>query len=75
MFVDLCHVGNRSYIRLRNLPPDSVIKHTLVEAGIIIGIDGPHHNAFKIRPPMPFDDDNAKELVTALDQALACIQS
>jgi 4-aminobutyrate aminotransferase-like enzyme len=53
----------------------SEIADVLVEAGILIGIDRPHHKVLKIRPPMPFDDDNAKELVTALDQALECIQS
>ncbi len=29
MFVDLCHVGNRSYVRPRNIPVDSVIKRNL----------------------------------------------
>ena len=31
VFVDLCHVGNRSYVRPRNIPVDSVIKRNLVE--------------------------------------------
>jgi len=30
VFVDLCHVGNRSYVRPRNIPVDSVIKRNLV---------------------------------------------
>jgi 4-aminobutyrate aminotransferase-like enzyme/Ser/Thr protein kinase RdoA (MazF antagonist) len=43
----------------------------LRELGILIGTDGPRHNVLKIRPPMPFNDENADSLVAALDQALA----
>jgi len=53
----------------------SAIADALAEAGILIGIDGPHHNVLKIRPPMPFDDDNTTELVNALDQVLERIQT
>jgi 4-aminobutyrate aminotransferase-like enzyme len=41
------------------------------EGGILLGTDGPHHNVLKIRPPMPFTDINADELIAALDLALA----
>jgi 4-aminobutyrate aminotransferase-like enzyme len=51
------------------------IVDALKDAGILIGTDGPHHNVLKIRPPMPFDDDNADELLAALDQILERIQS
>jgi 4-aminobutyrate aminotransferase-like enzyme len=37
------------------------------EHGILLGTDGPHHNVLKIRPPMPFSEENADELTTALD--------
>lgn len=53
----------------------SEISNALKDAGILIGIDGPHHNVLKIRPPMPFDDDNADELLSALDQVLEGLQS
>lgn len=53
----------------------SEIADALKDAGVLIGTDGPHHNVLKIRPPMPFHDDNAEELLTALDQSLARIQS
>jgi 4-aminobutyrate aminotransferase-like enzyme len=43
----------------------------LREEGILIGTDGPGHNVLKIRPPMPFDDDDADRLVTTLDAILA----
>jgi 4-aminobutyrate aminotransferase-like enzyme len=37
------------------------------EHGILLGTDGPYHNVLKIRPPMPFTDVNADELIAALD--------
>ena len=48
----------------------SEVSNALKEAGILIGTDGPHHNVLKIRPPMPFDDADADELVAGLDHAL-----
>jgi len=41
------------------------------ERGILIGTDGPHHNVLKIRPPMPFSQANADELIAALDLSFA----
>jgi len=41
------------------------------ERGILLGTDGPHHNVLKIRPPMPFSEKNANELISALDLSLA----
>ncbi len=41
------------------------------ELGILIGTDGPFHNVLKIRPPMPFNSENAEFLVAALDRVLA----
>ena len=52
----------------------SQISNALKDAGILIGTDGPHHNVLKIRPPMPFDSDNADELLTSLTQILEKIQ-
>ena len=43
----------------------------LREQGILIGTDGPWHNVLKIRPPMPFNTDDAGRLVDALDVALS----
>jgi 4-aminobutyrate aminotransferase-like enzyme len=37
------------------------------ERGILLGTDGPHHNVLKIRPPLPFSEENANELITSLD--------
>jgi 4-aminobutyrate aminotransferase-like enzyme len=49
---------------------DNVVNH-MRQAGVLIGTDGPHHNVLKVRPPMPFADEDADELVDSLDRALA----
>lgn len=48
----------------------SQIADALKDAGILIGTDGPLHNVLKVRPPMPFDEDNADELLAALGLVL-----
>jgi len=37
---------------------------------VLLGTDGPHHNVLKIRPPMPFDTNNADALVDVLERVL-----
>jgi len=49
----------------------SYIANRIRELGILLGTDGPHHNVVKIRPPMPFSDQDADLLVGALDRILA----
>jgi len=41
------------------------------EEGILLGTDGPHHNVVKIRPPMPFDSDDADHLVAVFDRIMS----
>jgi 4-aminobutyrate aminotransferase-like enzyme len=41
------------------------------EHGVLLSIDGPHHNVIKIKPPMVFSQANADRLVAAIDTALA----
>lgn len=48
----------------------SDVVNALRDRGMLIGTDGPHHNVLKIRPPMPFDEENAARLVDALDAIL-----
>jgi 4-aminobutyrate aminotransferase-like enzyme len=38
--------------------------------GILLGTDGPHHNVIKIRPPMPFSEADADQLLETLDSLL-----
>jgi 4-aminobutyrate aminotransferase-like enzyme/Ser/Thr protein kinase RdoA (MazF antagonist) len=44
----------------------SHIVNRMREEGVLIGTDGPFHNVLKIRPPMPFGDDDADRLVDTL---------
>jgi 4-aminobutyrate aminotransferase-like enzyme len=46
------------------------IVNKMRERGILLGTDGPHHNVLKIRPPMPFNQENADELLTAMSSCL-----
>ncbi|MEL7098491.1 MAG: aminotransferase class III-fold pyridoxal phosphate-dependent enzyme [Pseudomonadota bacterium] len=39
--------------------------------GIILSKLGRHKNTLKIRPPMPFDEDNLDQLITTLDKVMA----
>ena len=46
------------------------IVNRLREALILLGTDGPFHNVLKIRPPMPFDTNDADRLIETLDSVL-----
>jgi 4-aminobutyrate aminotransferase-like enzyme/Ser/Thr protein kinase RdoA (MazF antagonist) len=48
----------------------SFIVNQMREHGILLGTDGPFHNILKIRPPMPFDEENADILVETLEKIL-----
>ena len=50
------------------------IVNQMREHGILLGTDGPHHNVLKIRPPMPFSEENAEELIAALDSSLLAVE-
>ena len=41
------------------------------ERGILLGTEGPLHNVIKIRPPMPFSNEDADQLVETLDEVLS----
>ena len=48
----------------------SYVVNRMREEGILLGTDGPHHNVLKIRPPMPFSNDDAQLLVETLARVL-----
>jgi 4-aminobutyrate aminotransferase-like enzyme/Ser/Thr protein kinase RdoA (MazF antagonist) len=48
----------------------SYVANRLRELGILLGTDGPYHNVVKIRPPMPFNLEDADLVVGALDRVL-----
>ncbi|HEX7546208.1 MAG TPA: aminotransferase class III-fold pyridoxal phosphate-dependent enzyme, partial [Gemmatimonadaceae bacterium] len=49
----------------------SFVVNRMREEGILLGTDGPFHNVVKIRPPMPFSNDDADELVATFGEILA----
>ena len=51
------------------------IVNRLREEGILIGTDGPYNNVLKIRPPMPFNTEDADVLASALEAALMSSRS
>ena len=40
------------------------------EKGYLLSTDGPLHNVLKIKPPMPFNKQNADEMVQYLEEIL-----
>lgn len=48
----------------------STVVNRMRERRILLGTDGPFHNVLKIRPPMPFNERNADELLEVLDDVL-----
>ncbi len=47
------------------------IVNRMRDQGILLGTDGQFHNVVKIRPPLPFADDDADRLIAAMDEILA----
>lgn len=48
----------------------SYLANRMKDHGILMSIDGPDHNVLKIKPPVVFSEDNAKELIYYLDKIL-----
>jgi 4-aminobutyrate aminotransferase-like enzyme len=48
----------------------SFVVNRMRDHGILAGTDGPYHNVVKIRPPMPFNEDDAAFLVEVMDKVL-----
>jgi len=46
----------------------SDVVNQMREKGILMGTEGPLHNVIKIRPPMPFSESDADQLVETLDK-------
>ncbi len=46
------------------------IANRMRDRGILLSTDGPFHNVLKIKPPLVFTQENADELVSALDTVL-----
>jgi 4-aminobutyrate aminotransferase-like enzyme len=48
----------------------SFVANRFRDHGVLLGTDGPFHNVIKIRGPMPFNEDNADELVEVFEKIL-----
>jgi 4-aminobutyrate aminotransferase-like enzyme len=55
--------------------PDARLATAVVEhakaRGVLLSIDGPHHNVIKIKPPLVFTLEDADRLVSTIAAALA----
>jgi 4-aminobutyrate aminotransferase-like enzyme len=49
----------------------SYLANRMKTFGILMSTDGPDHNVLKIKPPMVFSEENAKELIFRLKRVLA----
>lgn len=55
------------------IPEIDIVVEKLKERGYLLSTDGPLRNVLKIKPPMPFNKQNADELIQYLDEALAAL--
>ncbi|MHA1547574.1 MAG: aminotransferase class III-fold pyridoxal phosphate-dependent enzyme, partial [Alphaproteobacteria bacterium] len=46
------------------------VVNRLRDQRVLIGVEGPHDNVLKIRPPLTMDDDGVDQLLTVLDHVL-----
>ncbi|MXO04916.1 aminotransferase class III-fold pyridoxal phosphate-dependent enzyme [Flavobacterium sp. HBTb2-11-1] len=53
------------------IPEIDIVVEKLKAKGYLLSTDGPLHNVLKIKPPMPFNQQNADEMVELLDIALS----
>ena len=52
------------------VPEIDIIVEAMKNKGFLMSTDGPLHNVLKIKPPMPFNKQNADEMLFCLDEAL-----
>jgi 4-aminobutyrate aminotransferase-like enzyme len=68
LFLGVELVRDRMTLEPADVEASSIVNH-LRERGILTGVDGPHHNVIKIRPPLVFTKEDADLFVAALDEA------
>jgi 4-aminobutyrate aminotransferase-like enzyme/Ser/Thr protein kinase RdoA (MazF antagonist) len=62
--------------RITKEPATDAIKlvvEKMKDKGFLMGVDGPYNNVFKIKPPIIFSMENAKDLLANLDTVLASL--
>jgi len=65
LFIGIELVRDRDTLEPATTEASDVVNR-LRDEGILIGTDGPHHNVLKIRPPMPFNIEDADILASTL---------
>ena len=50
------------------------VANRMRDLGVLVGVEGPLGNVLKIRPPLVFDENHARQFTDTLDQALREIQ-
>ncbi len=51
----------------------TAVANRMRELGVLVGVEGPHSNVLKIRPPLVFDENHVLQFSDVLDQALKTI--
>jgi 4-aminobutyrate aminotransferase-like enzyme len=74
LFIGVELVNSRSTLEPAPKAADDVVNF-MRESGVLIGTDGPYHNVLKVRPPMPFGDEDAQALFECLERALTAVSS
>ncbi len=69
LFIGVELVKNRITMEPAIEEIDSIVQK-IKERGYLLSTDGPLHNVLKIKPPLPFNKQNAAELVELLDEVL-----
>jgi 4-aminobutyrate aminotransferase-like enzyme len=69
LFIGVELVRDRTSLEPATAEADSIV-NAMREQQILIGTDGPFHNVLKIRPPMPFSENDAHWLLTTLESVL-----
>jgi len=69
LFIGVELVRNRSTLEPAATETEAVANR-MRELGVLVGVDGPRSNVLKIRPPLVFDENHARQLTDALDEAL-----
>ena len=69
LFIGVEMVRDRSTLE-QATEETAAIVNRMRDLGVLVGVDGPHSNVLKIRPPLVFDERHALQLTDALDRAL-----
>ena len=62
--------GSGFFLGVELVHEASGVVNQMRERGILMGTEGPLHNVIKIRPPMPFSERDADELLTTFGRIL-----